>query len=204
MAMFIKQTRSGVSHLKWVAQQDLPNLATELHLEPWPNQHGIAIKVSYDLNGQPVEEAFYGVYYLSKGGTQALSVGEIHMAAGALQQTNWGFQALQSFRAPAGTLEQRMPLFCVIAKSMYLNPQWSRLAKAINAKMLADFNQKLKAGYDQIRAAQAISAETMRQQAAFQANFDRQEAAFRSSGGGSTTATCVMAASAALPTTGTI
>jgi hypothetical protein len=48
---------------------------------------------------------------------------------------------------------------------------------------VADLAQKLKEGEDQLRAAQAIMNQTMKQQAAFQANFDKQEAAFRSSGG---------------------
>lgn len=182
MAMFIKQVRGNVTNLKWIGQQDLPDLAKALNLDPWPGQHGVAIKIGYDLNGQPVEEAFFGVYYISKGGNDAKSVGQVSVGAGMIQQTNWGFQDLQSFRAPAGTLDQRMPVFCVIAKSMYVNPEWSRLAKAINDKMTADFNQKLQQGYDQIRASQAIMEETMRQQAAFQANFDKMDAALRSSG----------------------
>jgi hypothetical protein len=176
MASFIRQTRPNVTNLKWLGQQDLPNLAKVLKLDPWPNQHGVAIKIGYDLNGKPVEEAFYGVYYLSQGANSGVN-------AGMIKQTNWGFQALQSFRAPAGTLDKRMPMFCVIAKSMYVNPEWVRLSKAITAKMLADFNQKLQQGYDQLRAAQAIMEQTMKQQAAFQANFDKQEEAFRSSGG---------------------
>jgi hypothetical protein len=176
LAMFIQQTRANVANLKWLGQQDLPDLAKVLHLDPLPNQHGVAIKIGYDLNGQPVEEAFYGVYYLSQGANAGVN-------AGMIKQTNWGLQALQSFRAPAGTLDKRTPMFCVIAKSFYVNPEWVRLSKAITEKMLADFNQKLKEGYDQLRAAQAIVAQTMKDQAAFQANFDKQEAAFRSSGG---------------------
>ena len=183
MVKFIQQTRPNVANLKWIAQQDLPDLAKALKLDPWPNDHGVAIKIGYDLDGQPVEEAFFGVYYISKQGTDAVSLGQLSMAAGALQQTNWGFRALQSFRAPAGTLDKRMPMFCVIAKSIYINPEWGRLSKAINDKMMADFNQKMKQGWDQLRAAQAIMEQTMRQQAAFQANFDKQEEAFRNSGG---------------------
>ena len=182
MAMFIKKVRGNVTNLKWIGQQDLPDLAKALKLDPWPGQHGVAIKVGYDLNGQPVEEAFFGVYYISRGGNDAVSVGQMHMGANTIQQINWGFQALQSFRAPAGTLDQRMPMFCVIAKSMYLNPEWIRLRNAINDKMLTDFNQKLKQGYDQIRAAQATMEQTMRQEAAFDAGFEKQEAALRSSG----------------------
>jgi len=176
MAMFIQRVRPNVTNFKWLGQQDLPNLAKVLRLDPWPNQHGVAIKIGYDLNGQPVEEAFFGVYYISQGANAGVN-------AGMIKQTNWGFQALQSFRAPAGTLDKRMPMFCVIAKSLYVNPQWTRLSKAITDKMLADFNQKLQQGYDQLRAAQAIMDQTMKQQAAFQANFDKQEEAFRSSGG---------------------
>lgn len=176
LAAFIKNVRPNVANLKWIGQQDLPDLAKVLKLDPAPNQHGVAIKIGYDLNGQPVEEAFFGVYYLSQGSNSGVN-------AGMIKQTNWGFQALQSMRAPAGTLEKRMPMFCVIAKSMYLNPEWVRLAKAINDKMIADFNQKLKEGYDQLRAAQAIMEQTMKQEAAFQANFDKQEEAFRNSPG---------------------
>jgi Cysteine rich repeat len=183
MAKFIQQTRPNVTNFKWIAQQDLPDLAKALHMDPWPNDHGVAIKIGYDLDGQPVEEAFFGVYYISKQGTDAVSIGQMQMAAGAIQQTNWGFRALQSFRAPAGTLEKRMPMFCVIAKSIYVNPEWIRLTKAINDKMMADFNQKMKQGWDQLRAAEAIRQQTMQQQAAFQANFDKQEEAFRNSGG---------------------
>jgi len=183
MAKFIQQTRPNVTNFKWIGQQDLPDLAKAVHMDPWPNDHGVAIKIGYDLDGQPVEEAFFGVYYISKQGTDAVSVGQMQMSAGSLQQTNWGFRALQSFRAPAGTLDKRMPMFCVIAKSIYVNPEWIRLTKAINDKMMADFNQKMKQGWDQLRAAEAIRQQTMQQQAAFQANFDKQEEAMRSSGG---------------------
>jgi hypothetical protein len=175
LALFIQKTRPNVANLKWLGQQDLPDLAKVLHLNPWPNQHGVAIKISYDLDGQPVEEAFFAVYYLAHATYPGPNQG--------IKQTNWGLQALQSFRAPAGTLEKRMPMFCVIAKSYYVNPQWARLSKAINDKLLADFNQKMKEMDDQTRAAMAIVAQTMKDQAAFQANFDKQEAAFRSSGG---------------------
>jgi hypothetical protein len=183
LAKFIQQTRPNAANFKWIGQQDLPDLAKALKMDPWPGDHGVAIKVGYDLNGKPVEEAFFGVYYISKQGTDAVSLGQLSMAAGSLQQTNWGFRALQSMRAPAGTLDKRMPMFCFIAKSFYVNPEWVRLTKAINDKMMADYNQKMKQGWDQLRAAQAIMQQTMQQQAAFQANFDKQEEAMRSSGG---------------------
>ena len=67
LAAFIQKTRPNVANFKWIGQQDLPDLAKVLKLDPRPNQHGVAIKIGYDLNGQPVEEAFFGVYYISQG-----------------------------------------------------------------------------------------------------------------------------------------
>lgn len=176
LALFIKKTRPNVTNLKWLGKQDLPDLAKILKVAPWPNQQGVAIKIGYDLNGQPVEEAFFGVYYIAQG-----SNSEVNPAT--VKQINWGFQGLQSFRAPAGTLEKRMPMFCVIAKSVYVNPEWARLGNAINNKLTADLQKQLKQGNDDLHAAQAIMQQTMREQASFQANFDKQEEAFRNSPG---------------------
>ena len=64
LAKFIQQTRPNVANFKWIGQQDLPDLAKALKVDPWPNDHGVAIKIGYDLDGQPVEEAFFGVYYI--------------------------------------------------------------------------------------------------------------------------------------------
>ncbi|HEY1471109.1 MAG TPA: cysteine rich repeat-containing protein [Candidatus Acidoferrum sp.] len=184
MALFIKKVRGDVSNLKWLGQQDLPDLAKALRLDPSPNQHGVAIKIGYDLNGQPVEEAFFGVYYLNKAGTPAVQTGHQSMAANQLVQTNWGFQALQSFRAPAGTLDKRMPVYCLIGKSVQYDPQWTARYRAIEATLVQMFNQKLQQGWDQIRAADAISDQAMRDNAKFLDNIGRQEIAMRSSGGG--------------------
>jgi hypothetical protein len=185
MVAFIKKTRDDVTNLKWLGQQDLPDLGKALRLDytTWPTHRGIAVKIGYDLNGQPVEEAFYGVYYLGKSGTQAVQAGHQAIGANEVQQTNWGFDGLQSFRAPAGTLDKRMPVFCLMAKSVQYDGRWIARQKAIDATLTQMFNQKLKQGWDQIRAADALSDETMRQQAQFLANVGHQEEAMRSSGG---------------------
>jgi hypothetical protein len=193
MTAFIKQVRPGVN-IKWVGTQDLPGLAKALNLSPLPGDHGIAIKISYDLHGQAVDEAFFGVYYSSQGGNAAVSVGQTRGAANAIQQTNWGFRGLMSFRAPAGTLERRMPVFALIAKSLAMNPQWLQLDKSINDKLQASFNQKLQQGYDQIRASQAAMTQMMAQEKAVNASvasFDAglkkpfDDSWLRTTGGGS-------------------
>jgi len=184
MIYFIKQVRGDVSNLKWLGQQDLPDLAKALRLAPSPNQHGIAIKIGYDLNGKPVEEAFFGVFYLNKAGAQAMQAGHESIAANQLVQTNWGIQSLQSFRAPAGTLEKRMPVYSLIAKSVQYDPHWTARYQAIDATLTKLFQQKQQQGLSQINAAAAIADRAMRQNQQFLAGVERQEIAMRDSGGG--------------------
>jgi hypothetical protein len=182
MTSFIKKTRGDVTNLKWLGQQDLPDLAKALRLPPSPNQHGVAIKVGYDLNGKPVEEAFFGVYFLQKAGSQAVQAGHQSMGANEMIETDWGLQGLQSFRAPAGTLDKRMPIYCLMAKSVQYDAKWLLRDKAINAALLQMFNQKLQQGWDQIRAADAMTDEIVRQDNQFLDNVGRQEKAMMSSG----------------------
>ena len=78
------------------------------------NQQGIGVKVAYEFQGKPLEEEFYAVYdsvNIPYDGPQ-----------GRTWQINWGLVALHSFRAPAGTLERRLPVFAAIAKSFRPNP----------------------------------------------------------------------------------
>jgi hypothetical protein len=183
MAAFIKKTRGDVTNLKWLGQQDLPDLGKALHLTPSIDWHGYAIKIGYDLNGQPVEEAFFGVFYLSKVGTQAMQAGHQSIGANEVQQTNWGFVSLQSFRAAAGTLDKRMPIYCLIAKSVQYDPKWIARAQAINATLTQMINQKIKEGWDSIRAADAASDEAVKKNGEFLDNVNRQEIAMRSNTG---------------------
>jgi len=102
---------------------------------------------------------------MNEAGAPAMQAGHQTMGANEIIQTNWGLQGLQSFRAPAGTLDKRMPVYCVIAKSVQADPKWLARVAAINATLTQMFNQKLQQGWDQIRAADALTDETMRQQA---------------------------------------
>jgi Cysteine rich repeat len=181
LAAFIKKTRGDVDNLKWLGQQDLPGLAKALRLDAPSYQHGYAIKIGYDLNGQPVEEAFFGVYFLKKTGNQAVQAGHQALGANEMVQTDWGFDGLQSFRAPAGTLDKRMPIYCLMAKSVQVDPKWLARAQAIHATLNEAFNQKLKAGWDSIRASDALMDDVVRQNNQFLANVSRQEEAMRSS-----------------------
>ena len=183
MTAFIKSVRGDVANLKWLGQQDLPDLAKVLRLPASPNQHGVAIKIGYDLDGKPVEEAFFGVYFMNRAGSAAVQAGHQSMGANEMIETDWGLQGLQSFRAPAGTLDKRMPVYCLIAKSVQVDPKWARRHAAILATLTQMFNENLKRGWDQIRAADAMMDQIVKQNTQFLANVGRQEQAMMSSGG---------------------
>ena len=177
MAIFIQKTRGNTKKFQWLGKQELPGLAKAMGVPKGSNQQGIAVKIAYEFDGKPVEEAFYGVYFL----TQVPGAGP----AKSFVQTNWGLMGLHSFRAPAGTLDKRMPVFAVIAHSFRLNPQWAERRRVIMAKLLEAFNQQLKAGYDKIAAANRLAHQVAANNNAFIQSIDRQVMANRQSGGGS-------------------
>src|SRR5262249_38604375 len=154
--------------------KDLPGLAAALQIPRSPNQHGVGIKVKYDLNGKPVEEEFYAVF-------DSIDI-PYHGPQGRTDQINWGLEGLHSFRAPAGTLDQRRPVFAAVAKSFRPNPAWQKRHAAINAALTEQFNRQLKAGYDAIAAAGALSRQLSANSDAFLAGVDRQLQASRNSG----------------------
>jgi hypothetical protein len=170
---FIRQTRRGFSDLKVVGWKDLPGLAAALNIPRAPNQHGVGIKVAYTLNGKPVEEEFYAVSYLTNipyDGPQ-----------GRTWQDNWGLFFVHSFRAPAGTIDKRRPVFAAIARSLKNNPAWQQRYAAIDAYLTQQFNIQLQAGYDRIAAAGRLSAAISANNDAMIATIDSR---LRSSGGG--------------------
>jgi hypothetical protein len=167
----IQQLRRGAPNLQFVGSKDLPGLPESLGVQQDPRMklQGVGVKISYELNGKPVEEEFYAVYYLMQipyDGPQ-----------GRTYQINWGLTRLHSFRAPAGTLDARRPVFAAIARSFRPNPAWIQRANDINAYLGAEFNRKLQAGYDQIAAAGALSRQISANSDAFIASIESQRQA---------------------------
>jgi len=176
---FVNQARGHVPNLHLVGEKDLPDLPTALGLPPSQNERGVGIKITYDLNGTPVEEEFYGVYYsvnIPYDGPQ-----------GRTWQTNWGLKSLHSFRAPAGALGKRRAVFAAIARSFRPNPNWMQRVRAINGYLQAQLNSWIQQGYNQIAAAAALSKQISANNDAMLASIDNQLAAERQSssrGGG--------------------
>lgn len=173
LAAFVQQARSGVPKFQLIGSKDLPDLAKALQLPASDNQRGVGVKVTYEINGKPVEEEFYGVFYsvnIPYDGPQ-----------GRTWQNNWGLIALHSFRAPRGTLDKRRDVFAAIARSFRPNPAWQQRLAAINKYLADEFNRQLQAGYDQIAAAGRLSRQISANNDAMIASIDHQLQASRSS-----------------------
>ena len=53
MAKFIQQTCPNAANFKWLGQQDLPDLAKALHMDPWPGDHGVPSRLAMTWTGNP-------------------------------------------------------------------------------------------------------------------------------------------------------
>ena len=177
LVAFIRQTRAGAQKLQFVGSKDLPNLPAALQMPHTANQRGLGVKVTYELDGKPLEEEFYAVFdsvEIPYDGPQ-----------GRTWQINWELAGLHSFRAPLGTLDKRRPVFAAIVKSFRVNPAWQKRQAAVNAYLADQFNRQLQAGYDAIAAAGRLSRQISANNDAMIASIDRQlQAASGSSGSG--------------------
>lgn len=172
---FVQQTRGAMPGFSIVGMRELPDLPKALNVVPAGNQSGIGIKVKYQVKDKPVEEEFYAVHYaieIPYDGPQ-----------GRTWQINWGLNALHSFRAPEGSLEQRKSVFAAIAKSFRPNPAWYERLGAIRGYLQEQFNRQLQAGYDQIAAAGALSRQISANNDAMIGTIDQRLAAARNSTG---------------------
>lgn len=176
LVALVQRLRGKEASFKVVGTRDLPDLPGALQVAMSKDQKGIGAKVTYELQGKPVEEEFYAVWY-------SLDI-PYDGPRGRTWQTNWGLWSVHSFRAPAGKLEPRREVFAAIVKSFRPNPAWVEQVKQLKAALAAQWQRNLKAGYDQIAAAGALSKQLTANSNAFLANVDRQLAASRTPSGG--------------------
>ena len=181
LIQFIQRVRRDVTALKFEGYKELPGLAKAMNVDQIVKNWGprsVGVKVTYSLGGRLVEEEFYAVFFrntIPYDGPQ-----------GRTYQINWGLFTLCSFRAPAGTLDKRRPVFAAVAKSLRYNPAWGTRLNAIQQYLNAEFNLNLQRGYAQIAAAAQLSRQISANNDAMLANIDRQLAQSRSApvGGG--------------------
>ena len=174
IATFARNLHGREPGFEVVGSKMLPGLAEALQMpHDGTKRLGVGLKVRYTLNGKPVEEEFYGLYY------------NVNVpAGGGAVQTDWGLQMLHSFRAAAGTLDQRREVFAVIPKSIRRNPAWAARYNAISRSLGEQFNRQLQAGYDNIAAAGRLSQQLTANSNAFLASVDASLGSSRTGGGG--------------------
>jgi hypothetical protein len=134
LVLFVKRLRGQEPNVHPLGKAEVPQLPAALGLPSFPNAQAVAVKIGYDLDGKPVEEAFFAIYFSGSGHGEG--------QAAALTQTNWGLVGVHSFRAPAGTLDKRMPVFTALAKSLIPDPDWSMRTTAIQDVLRKNVAQK--------------------------------------------------------------
>jgi hypothetical protein len=176
LEMYVRRLRGQEAKAHPIGKTTLPGLPKVLGMGDAPNAQGVGLKIGYEKDGKPVEEAFFAVYYLqsSHGAGQAA----------VIEQTNWGLTRIHSFRAAAGQLDKRMTVFSAIEKSIHPEPAWTQRAQAIQAVLRQGVQQKVKQGYAQIEASKKMAADVMANEAAFDKTVNQQMAYLRSGAGG--------------------
>ena len=160
---YVRRKRGALARFRFVGSKDLPDLPAALKVNMATNQHGVAVKVAYELKGRPVEEEFYAVHY-----SQDLPAG------GGSVEIDWGLCAIHSFRAPAGTLDRRREVFAAIPKSIRPNAEYLKRVAAIKQVLTAQWQRNLQQGYDQIAAAGRLSKQISANNDAMIAAIDRE------------------------------
>ena len=168
LAYFIKQMRGKYTDLKFIGSRDLPELAKTYKINIDQNQHGIGEKVTYTLDGKPVEEEFYAVHYHKMVQGEAL----------------WGLICVHSFRAPSGKLEKRRDVFAVVPRSLTMTPEFGQRVNAVHQQLSAKYKANMDATYAQIHAAGERSKANAKADDEFLAGVDRSLVAQRNAGSG--------------------
>jgi hypothetical protein len=156
---------------------DLPKAFPQLFKNTPPQGEGICMRVSYELNGSPVDEEFYG--FMS-------SVQSI--PSGNMVEYHRMMFLVHSLGAKAGKLESLRPLLGFMATSIEPNPAWQQRYGQIAKMQLDYYNRASAANYAQIRAAgersRALSAQSDQFLHQIDANLAAQNNAQRSAPSG--------------------
>jgi hypothetical protein len=162
----IVRYRGNAQNLQFVGWRPVPNLAQALGKPPKPGD-SIAVRVRYQLGGEPVDEEFYGllgaVNPIPYTGPQGTTY-EIHRE----------LVFVHSMGAKGGKLESLYPLLGFVAASFQVDPVWERMAQQVNRQLQVQFNQYIARGYAQINAARQLSRAITANNEAISAMVDEQ------------------------------
>jgi hypothetical protein len=177
----IGRYRAGAAKLQILGYRPVSNLGQALG-QPGLHGDGVCFRVRYELEGQPVDEEFYG---LLNAPVQYSYTGP----KGTWYEYHRLLMLVHSFGARNGKLEALRPVLGSIARTIQTNQAWLKRVQEIRKQMGDEFNRELKRGYDQIRAAGEMSKILTANSNRFLQQIDAQRAASnaasqRTSGGG--------------------
>jgi hypothetical protein len=121
---------------------DLPQLMLSLtpptaqSASPQPNLQGGRIRVTYPLNGQPVEEDIYAVLMV-------ISVNMPGSIFSPNQMIFWYLNFHFAYRAPLGKLDALADLFKATLTSVRINPAWMATVNQISQYMMQNQIQQI-------------------------------------------------------------
>lgn len=124
----------------------------------------VCARISYQINGQAVDEEIYGILETCPPNTSHSSY------VGNCTQYNWGFSRLFSFRAPQGQLDPNRDAFFAMVRSFRPNPQWQAIRQQVQALANQKHGFRLEATAQSIRNATMLSRQISANNAQFYAN----------------------------------
>jgi hypothetical protein len=145
----ILRYRGNMQNLRFVGWRPVPNLVKALGKPEMPGE-AIAIRVTYDLNGQAIEEEFYG---LLSDTIRLSATGPL----GTTYELRRYLTYVHSMGARTGKLDSLHPLLGFIAASFKTDPVWEKHAQQVDQQIQAAFQQYIALGYARIQAAAQLS-----------------------------------------------
>jgi len=149
----LPKLRGKATNLKIVRVMAMPQLGQTLNVPPpaGSTQEGVCAQITYDLNGQPVEEEIYALKTAFPGGVSSFG------GAGRMTQYNWGFSTVFGFRTTAGQMEAARPQFVAMVQSFRPNPAWQTCRAQFQQKALQHNNFRLQLTKQSIDNANMLS-----------------------------------------------
>lgn len=162
----ITKLRGSAPNLRVEQIVPVPDLAQRLQIAApaGGTQECVCARISYVLNGQPMEEEIYGVKTAFNG------VPSRSYTAGSMVQYNWGFGTLFSFRAPQGELESQRDKFFAMVTSFKPNPAWQAVRAQMQQQALQHNNWRLQETASSIANANRLGQMVVAGNAQFFAN----------------------------------
>lgn len=165
----IGRYRARAEKLQILGYRPVRNLGQALG-HPEFKGDGICFRVRYQMDGQPVDEEFYGL----------LNAPQRYSFTGPLgtwYEYHRKLALVHSFGAKNGKIEALRPVLGSIMPSIQVNQAWVERAQEVSKQMNEEFGRQLKRGFDQIRAAGEMSKIISANSDRFLQQMDAQRAA---------------------------